>query len=812
MNINYIGEHILAGRMGNLSILFAFIFALTASVLYLLSIRKSSNSDLLRRIARYSFVAHFGFMVLTMLSMYYLIFNHAFEYQYVYQYSSRHLPFHFLISCFWAGQEGSFMIWAFWQGFLALFLFKSSGDRESPVMAIMAIAQTFLFMMVLGWKFGNFELGNSPFTLMRNMPENMGEDFFTRPDYASLIADGNGLNPLLENIWMAIHPPLLFLGYATVLVPFAYAFAGMVQKDYSGWLKPAMPWVALAAFNLGVGIILGGAWAYIDLTFGGFWAWDPVENASLVPWLTTVATLHLMLLARIYKYNLRWAFIMSGLSYTMVVYASYLTRSGVLKDSSAHAFGEEGKALLLVIFTLFFLILTIGGLFFFKPPKSERMKESLNSREFWMFVGSIILILSAFQIIVTTSIPVINKLLGTNLAPPNDSVAYYNRWQLPYGILIILLVGMAHYMKYGKTDMKPYLKRIVLPAAVAFVAIVAAMLFTPFTNPLHYVFLFFIVYALYTAFEQLFSKNRLIRNTGAIISHLGLGLFMLGILLAFSHENILTRANHPQMMNEGMASNQILMKGEPSQIGPYRVVYSDHERDGKYFRFKLDFYEGDKPEKAFTLEPVINKNSRMGDVYEPRIRHLLTRDIYTVVSYGEASQPNHIEGYTKVSEQEIAPGQSMAAGAFSLVFDTINTNMMQQPMDSIAILARLRLVKGDEEKHLSPVYVIKNGEFSHIDSELKSEGLLIRFEKVSEKMHHIVLGIYQPGKEYIVLKVMAFPWIIVLWAGAVVMFIGLFISMLNRAKKAALPDIPAPEVNDEPEILPGTPENEEKNA
>jgi cytochrome c-type biogenesis protein CcmF len=644
------------------------------------------------------------------------------------------------------------------------------------------------------------------------MPENMGADFFTRPDYASLIADGNGLNPLLENIWMAIHPPLLFLGYATVLVPFAYAFAGMVQKDFSGWLKPALPWVALAAFNLGVGIILGGAWAYIDLTFGGFWAWDPVENASLVPWLLTVATLHLMLLARVYKYNLRWAFIMSGLSYTMVVYASYLTRSGVLKDSSAHAFGEEGKAILLVIFTLFFLVLTLGGLFFFKPPKSERGKESLNSREFWMFVGSIILILSAFQIVITTSIPVINKLIGTNLAPPNDSVAYYNRWQLPYGILIILLVGMAHYMKYGKTDMKLYLKRIILPAVIAFVSIVLAMVITPFTNPLHYVFLFFIIYALYTAAEQLFSKNRLIRNTGAIISHLGLATFMLGILLAFSHENILTRANHPQMMNEGMSSNQILMKGEPSNIGPYTVVYSNHANDGKFFSFQLDFYKNGETKKAFTLEPVINKNSQMGDVYEPRIRHLLTRDIYTVVSYGEAAQPNHIEGYTKVSEQEIIPGQSMVAGAYSLVFDSISSNMAAQSMDSIAITARMRLMKEGEEKHIAPVYILKGRETNFIDATLVKEGLLIRFERVSEQLHQIVVGVYQPGKEYIVLKVMAFPWIIVLWSGAVVMFIGFFISMLNRAKKAAQPELPATEENTTPEINPVSSEIETDNA
>ncbi len=801
MPVQYIGEHILAGTLGNISIQLAFFFAVISSFLYLISSFQKTHKHLLTRIARYGFMAHFGFMLLAMGSLYSLIFNHAFEYQYVYQYSSRHLPFHFLVSCFWAGQEGSFLIWAFWQGFLALFLFKSSGNKEAPVQAVMAVAQAFLFAMLLGWKFGNFEIGNSPFVLMRNMQENAGVDFFQRADYAGLIADGNGLNPLLENIWMAIHPPILFLGYATVLIPFAYAFAGLVQKDYSGWLKPALPWAALAAFNLGTGIILGGAWAYIDLTFGGFWAWDPVENASLVPWLTTVATLHLMLLARHYRHNLKWAFFLAGLSYTLVVYASYLTRSGVLKDASAHAFGEEGKAVLLVIFTLFFLGMTLGGLYFFRPEKAERVKEQLNSREFWMFVGSIILILSAFQIIITTSIPVINKVTGSNLAPPNNSVAYYNKWQLPYGILIILLVGMAHYLKYGKTDMQAYLKRIILPGLLAFAAIVVAMWLSPFDNPLHYVFLFFIVYALYTAIEQLFSKNRTIRNTGGIVAHLGLAVFMFGILLAFSRDSVLTRANHPQMTGEGMSANQILMKGEPSKIGPYTVIYSGHRNEDRYYHFTLDFYRENNPDIAFSLEPVINKSSRMGDVFEPRIKHLFDRDIYTVVSYGEAAQPNHIEGYSKVSEQELMPGQSMAAGKFSLVFDSIHSDMKNQSPDSIAVTARMRLVKEGDEKHLAPVYIIKNREFTHIDARLPDENLVVRFERVSEKMNQIVVGVYQPGKEYIVLKVMVFPWIILLWLGAGIMFTGFFISMLNRARKAALPDaLPLPEQQDNKEI------------
>jgi cytochrome c-type biogenesis protein CcmF len=184
---------------------------------------------------------------------------------------------------------------------------------------------------------------------------------FKRADYLSKIADGNGLNPLLQNYWMVIHPPTLFFGFATTIVPFAYAIAALWKRDYTGWLKPALPWGLVSVMVLGTGIIMGGFWAYESLSFGGYWAWDPVENASLIPWLILIAGVHVML---IYKHSgnaLNVSFILILLTFILVLYATFLTRSGILGNSSVHSFTDLGMSGQLLVFIMIFLWLPAGN-------------------------------------------------------------------------------------------------------------------------------------------------------------------------------------------------------------------------------------------------------------------------------------------------------------------------------------------------------------------------------------------------------------------------------------------------------------------
>ncbi|MFN8689586.1 MAG: cytochrome c biogenesis protein CcsA, partial [Cyclobacteriaceae bacterium] len=197
-----------------------------------------------------------------------------------YSYSDTKLQTYYLISTFWNGQEGSFLLWMFWHAVLGLVLMYTQRNWEAPVMIVFTLVQAFLASMILGVVLPGIDLklGSSPFILLR---EAMADPIFqANPNF--IPSEGQGLNPLLQNYWMVIHPPTLFLGFAATLVPFAFVVAGLWQRQYREWIKPALPWSLFAGAVLGLGILMGGYWAYETLNFGGYWNWDPVENAVYV--------------------------------------------------------------------------------------------------------------------------------------------------------------------------------------------------------------------------------------------------------------------------------------------------------------------------------------------------------------------------------------------------------------------------------------------------------------------------------------------------------------------------------------------------
>ncbi len=275
-NIVYVGEHLLTGSLGRFLIYLSFFAGFAGIFFYLKLFRKGQENKSLLKMARTAYLIQTFSIVGVSLAMFYLIVNHCFEYAYIYQHSSSLMPAKYIISSFWAGQEGSFLLWAFFIGLYGIGAMLTARKLEGPAMMIVILAQLFLMTMLLGINIAGIPLGNDPFILLREMPVNAGNDFFLNPDYLSFITDGNGLNPLLENPWMVIHPPLLFMGYATAIFPFAFAFASLLMNDKRYWLKPVLPWVLLSVGLLGTGLLMGGAWAYQSLTFGGFWAWDPV--------------------------------------------------------------------------------------------------------------------------------------------------------------------------------------------------------------------------------------------------------------------------------------------------------------------------------------------------------------------------------------------------------------------------------------------------------------------------------------------------------------------------------------------------------
>ena len=355
----YIGEHLWIGNIGNSFVILSLITAILSTIAYFFFAKDNSLNSEWKKFARLSFSLHTISVLGIASTLFYMLFNHYYEFSYVWQHSNNSMPMEYIMSCFWEGQEGSFLLWTFWNVVLGNILRKTiDSEWEAPTMAVFSLVQVFLASMLLGIYLGDYKLGTNPFILLRENPYFANLPFISMPNYLAKL-DGRGLNPLLMNYWMTIHPPTLFLGFSSSLPPFAFAVAGLWKKDFTTWQKPALTWTFFSIMILGTGILMGGAWAYEALSFGGFWAWDPVENSSLVPWLIIVAAGHVMIINKNRGGSLFMTHLLSIFSFLMVLYSTFLTRSGVLGTSSVHAFTDLGMQGQLVIYVLTFIFLCV---------------------------------------------------------------------------------------------------------------------------------------------------------------------------------------------------------------------------------------------------------------------------------------------------------------------------------------------------------------------------------------------------------------------------------------------------------------------
>lgn len=645
MNIQYIGEHLFPGELGKFFVWLGFVTAILSSILYLLSFYRKDHRRIWLLSARGLYIAHALSIMAIAFVLYFLIFRHYFEYSYVWQYSSKELPVKYIVSCFWAGQEGSFLVWALWQALIGLVLLWLSRKWESPVMLVFSLSQAFVTSMLLGVTFFGVRIGSSPFELLRETVPTLEGTIFAAPDYLRMVSDGNGLNPLLENIWMTIHPPILFLGYALALVPFSYAIASFLKRDYHTWIGRSLPWTLFALLMLGAGILLGGAWAYVSLTFGGFWSWDPVENSSLVPWMTLVAGLHFMLISRRQNFALLAAYVLTTLSYVLVLYASFLTRSGVLADTSAHSFGDNGMTLQLLIYLLVFFVMMVVMIAVNFRKFHTTKTDVILSREFWMFIGAIILVLAAFQIIFTTSIPVFNSLFHTGIAPPVDRIGFYNRWQMPYALLIAGFIGFSQFLSYSSNQPGRFIKRFLILFGASAVLCIPLVVSGVVTRMNFILLVIFTLFALLSSiYNMLFGITRP-RNTGAIVTHIGFVIFVLGSVMTFSNSKIISTNTSQYDLGDSQANaeNLVLMKNDTLYMNGFYVSYVASRPDGNTTLYRVDFLtkQSGHYNLEFTLNPSVNVHPRMGAVYNPDTRHFLGRDFYTYIA-NVSKEPDYI--------------------------------------------------------------------------------------------------------------------------------------------------------------------------
>lgn len=785
--IAYVGEHLTPAVFGRILIYLSLIAGLFSLFFYSKMLKVQEKPVVKNRLyGRFFYLLQTFSIVGVGIILFYLIINHYFEYAYVYKHSSVLMPDKYIISSFWAGQEGSFLLWAIFIALFGIGTMFTARKLEGGVMSMVIVAEIILMSMVLGIHFSGISIGSDPFILLRQVPENASLDFFKNPDYLRLIQDGNGLNPLLENPWMVIHPPLLFMGYATALFPYAFGIASLIQGDKRYWLKPVLPWISMTIGLLGIGLLMGGAWAYQSLTFGGFWAWDPVENASLIPWMVLVAALHYVLLS--YKRDKFYvgSYIFTFLGFITVVYASYLTRSGVLGETSVHAFGADGRSYQLIFFTLISILFPLVLLLKARKWLKTNDLPAIFTREFMMMYGAIIMLLAAFQIISTTSVPVINKVIGTSLAPPPDVVDFYNTWQTPFAILIALILGLGQYISYGKNDSRLFLKNILYPAMLALLVAVAGFLYDTNMSIIHGVFLFSIVFAILTSLAYLLRFTAGKTNTAAAITHVGFGIFLLGVLITFSNTEILSKSGVSGMSPGG--DNIMLFKDQARPLGNYYVTYVDAKAERDEVFHRVDFHEkleDGKMYHKFSLYPNVKYNSRMGNVHNPDTKNMLRGDVYMYITFAEDPSKRMPDGFVFSNEMESAMGDTLMLGKTRVIFDTLFVSDMGDEGLELEITAMMRAADSLGIDKSYPVKYKVTGDYAE-SGFVDIDGKRIKFDGVSANPRTIKLSLFEKQAEFIVVKVLYFPWIIVVWVGSIIMFLGLTIGVWRRAVKARL--------------------------
>ena len=697
---------------------------------------------------------------------------------------------------------------------------------------------------------------------MREHPDFFNIPIVQNPDYLSKL-NPRGLNPLLMNYWMTIHPPTLFLGFAATLPPFAFAIAGLWNKKHNEWQQMALPWTYFGILILGIGILMGGAWAYEALSFGGFWAWDPVENSSLVPWLVLVGAGHVMIVNKNKGGSLFTTHLLAIGAFLMVLYSTFLTRSGILGESSVHAFTDLGMQGQLVLYVLVFVLLCVSlliensfikisyllgsflllvfgilfgyktilfftwvicsvGLIFYSYNKyfpKEKDEEELYSREFWMFLGAFVLLLSALVITYFTSIPVINKLFAVKKAPLKTED--YNLWTVPFAYVVLILMAAAQFLKYKKTNAKEFYKKLILSFSVSLVFGLACSIPLYFLkgfseaetldkwNLISYALLFtsgmFAVLANGDYWIRILKGK--ISKSGASISHIGFALILIGALVSTSKKAILSKntgAKKVESLGKGFSGqeNIFLEQGDTLPMGPYLVSYEGKEKKGIDFYFKVNYFilgSSGKPEFAFQLQPKIQDNPRMGRAADPDTKHFLNRDIYTHIT---AADLNTVIDTTKQNAYNTPQNyighlrDTIFSSNAIIIIDSLKTSLSEEEYKTNDSLLQVTVVlkaynANGEIFKARPRYIIKKNIVIPETDKIDELGLKFSFWKINPEEGSVEITMSEKvnnSKDFIVMKAVMFPYINILWIGCIIMALGTFIAMRERMRKLKITD------------------------
>ncbi len=433
---------------------FAVLLALTACAYAFLAgiIAHLKKQPVLKATARRAGVAIFPTLSVAVVCLWGLFLSDEFSIAYVANHSNRELPFFYKFAALWSGQEGSLLFWS-WilSGYMFFVLMAHREEGELRPLAGVILAGIQLFFLILN------AFVVSPFRVLVEV----APDGTLRP---FVPADGRGLNPLLQYPEMVLHPPTLYLGYVGFSVPFAFALAALIMRSPGErWIHVTRRWTMIAWGFLTLGILMGAHWAYAVLGWGGYWGWDPVENASLMPWLTGTAFLHSVMMQERRGMLKVWNVWLVFITFLLCVFGTFLTRSGVV--SSVHAFAQSPIGHWFVGFLL--LVLAVD-LFFFSRRRdylrSEHRLEAVLSREASFLFNNLVLLAACFAVLWGTLFPVISEAVTGNkvsVGPP-----FFNRVNIPIFLLLLLLTGMGPLLAWRRTSWESLKRNFTYPTLI----------------------------------------------------------------------------------------------------------------------------------------------------------------------------------------------------------------------------------------------------------------------------------------------------------------------------------------------------------
>jgi cytochrome c-type biogenesis protein CcmF len=583
---------------------------------------------------------------------------------------------------------------------------------------------------------------------------------------------------------MIAHPPILFIGFASLAVPFAFAVFALWKKRYSEWIPSALPWVIFSALSLGTGLILGGYWAYGVLGWGGWWGWDPVENSSLIPWITVVILLHTLLVQKKTGKLARTNFILAIVSFLLVVYSTFLTRSGVLGDSSVHSFTDPGNV---VYGLLVAWLLTMGGIGIglLRARWNELAARGVSvgnwTRESFLALGAIVMGLSALVIFVGTSWPIVSD---ATIEP-----TFYDKTNLPLAVVISLLLGLSLYTRWSEEKRQDIVQRSALPLTLSVASgFLLYFLGVQDWQMLAFGIASFFILATNIRLLVLLAKEDM-RIVGGPLTHFGLGVFFLGVIAS---------GNYGEKMPAQLTLEQ------PKTILGYELTFIGEQStmDGKS-QFLINVRKGNS---SFMLAPVMFTSEYNNQVMRnPDYASGIVEDFYIEpVSYEQSGAHDHSH-----STVELQKGVPVHIGGYTVTFEKFDMGAHgaegMSTGGGFAIGAVLTVEKAGKKEQVTPITMYVNGQTPK-PAEAKLKDGTVGFQmlgmQVGSATNPSIIQLHVSGlTEWgmleddhseetvpaLVIEASVKPFMNGVWVGVGLMLLGVTLSLVRRAREAKAP-------------------------